>query len=297
MTEMENFDDMFELNADSFVEQASESELYKPNHKKGKNGVYNSLVRFVAWHKAPKESIVDLWTGWLENPLTKKGMSVVCPSSIKGQQSDLQDVYWKLKNSPVQSEKDKAKYFSRKRAFYAIVQVLKDENNPQLEGKLKVFKFGIKIYEKIQAELKPAFGVPHIPFHPFDGRPFYIKCKEVAGYANIDDSKFLDQPAPIMISGQPVQRGQEAELKRFLEENSPNLDNYRYKAWTDAQRKHFDDMVAVILPSAQTKVASLLTESVGTAGTQATKTEQVIEKAPEVNDEPAAPLNFNFNLD
>jgi hypothetical protein len=298
---MSDFNEMFNLDANDFKEVKNDSLIYKISPKAGKNGVYSSLVRFIPWWKNPKKSLVEKWEAWLENPVTKKGVTVDCPSSI-GKQSELMDIYWKLKNSPNPTVQDKAKYFSRKRKFWAIVQILKDENNPALEGKLMIMKFGPKIYDKIQAELKPEYGTPHVPFHPFEGKPFHIKCKEVATFPNYDESKFLDKPTPIMIDGNLVQPGEEAKLMKFLEENSPNLDDFGFREWSPEQTQHFREMVKIIVPTTPNNAENLQ------KGTPVQET--VVEKAaaphfdleeetpaPKVDEVPPTKMGYDFNLD
>ena len=287
---MSDFNEMFNLDAEDFKETQKDSVIYKVSPKNGKNGVYSSLIRFVPWWKDPKNSLSDKWEAWLENPLTKKGMLLDCPSSV-GKPSELMDIYWKLKNSSNQQLKDKAQYFSRKRKFWAVIQILKDDNRPELEGKLMIFKFGPKIHDKIQAELKPEYGVPHVPFHPFDGKPFHIKCKEIAGYPNYDESKFLDQPAPIMVDGNLLKKGDEEKLMTFLKENSPDLDNFKFREWSQEQENHFKEMVAVILPSASQNAENLM-KSKTTETVEQPKTTEVDNEIKDEDDD----MNFNFNL-
>jgi len=296
-----NFTDMFNLDAETFSEKTTDSVMYKVVPSGGKNGVYSALVRFIPWHVDPKNSLVDKWESWLENPLTKKGMNVDCPSSI-GKQSDLMDIYWKLKKSPNKAMQDKAAYFSRRRKFYSIVQILKDENNPELEGKLKIFKFGIKIFDKIQAELKPEYGTPHVPFHPFEGKPFHIKCKEVAGYPNYDESKFLDKPAPININGKLAQPGDEKEVIEFLKANSPNLDDFKFREWTPEAQKHFQEMISIILPNVSETVENVIKNKVETAtatvNVPENQTSNIQENdKSEISDEKKAPLSYDFDID
>jgi len=298
MTEQtSNFADMFNLNAEDFEQKTNESVVYKVKPSAGKNGVYSSLIRFVPWHKDPKNSYVDKWEAWLQNPITKKGMSVDCASSI-GEPSELMDTFWGLQNSDDPELKEKAKYFSRKRHFYAVIQILKDENRPELEGKLKIFKFGIKIFDKIQAELKPEFGKPHVPFDPTNGKPFHIKCKEVGGYTNYDESKFLEESVPVFV-GKDKKFDTMEELGKFLQENSPNLDDFSFRPWGEREQTHFDQLKELVIPS--------VSNSVKTATTNDSKhndplvddvPELTAKDAPVVDDKKEANNSneFEFNL-
>jgi len=168
---MENYQDIFNLNANDFVERTEtrESELYKPDPKKGKDNVYKALVRFVPFHKDPKKSKVKKYSYWLTDPLTSDGFSVDCPSSIN-QKSIIQDTYWKLKRSSSVAEQKIADKFKRRENYYALVQILKDDQDPSMVGKIKVLKFGQKLNNIIQGELQPEYGKPYNPFDPFKGR-------------------------------------------------------------------------------------------------------------------------------
>lgn len=261
MNDFTNFSDMFNLDAEDFIQKSNESVLYKVSPKDGKGGVYNSLIRFIPWYKDPKNSELSKWESWLENPLTKKGMMVDCPSSV-GKPSELRDLWNRLNYSSNEQLKSKAHHFSRRPQYYAIIQIIKDENRPELEGKLKIFKYGSKIYDKIQAELKPSFGEPHVPFHPFNGRPFNLKVKVVGGHNNYDESKFLDKAYPIMNGDVAFTPNNIDEMQKFLVENSPKLDEYAaYREWTEEIDNHFKEMVKVILPSKQSAASELLSSS------------------------------------
>ena len=232
---MENLNDLFNLQAGDLVqkETSTKTDIYRPSADKGKEGVYSSVVKFIPWHKNAKKSIMKKWTCWLVDPLTDKGRYVDCPSTV-GQKSVLQDMFWKLKKSDSAAEQKLAQNFSRRQSFAALIQVVKDDNNPDMVGKVMVWPFGIKIYNKLQDVMQPEFGTPHVPFDIFEGRAFHIKIKKVAGYNNYDDSKFLDSAAPLVIDKEPVERTQEgmAKIIKYLEEASPDLNKYDFVEWT-----------------------------------------------------------------
>lgn len=210
---------------------------YKPSANKGSNNVYQAVIRFVPWWKDPKNgSIKDKWVSWLIDPVTQKGRFVDCPSSI-GKPSPLQDMFWKLKKSESVQDQKLADTFSRKHTFTALVQVIKDKNQPELEGKILVWRFGIKIYQKIESELKPVVGDPHDPFDLIKGKAFALKITKVKGFNNYDQSSFIDKKIPLCI---PDENGKlqtinensnKKEVFEWVKENSPQLDKYGYKEW------------------------------------------------------------------
>jgi hypothetical protein len=252
---MENFQDIFNLNADDFVEKTEtrESELYKPDPKKGKDNVYKALIRFVPFHKDPKKSKVKKYSYWLTDPLTGESFSVDCPSSIN-QKSIIQDTYWKLKKSASVAEQKLADKFKRRENYYALVQILKDDQDPSLVGKIKVLKFGQKLNNIIQSELQPEYGKPYNPFDPFKGRVMALTVTIVAGYNNYDLSKFVGDETPLMLDGKPIQQNAQemGKFVDFLKTNSPDLSNYDYKDWTDDIRDKVKSAVENTVPTMRT---------------------------------------------
>jgi hypothetical protein len=252
---MENFQDIFNLDANDFVEKTEtrESELYKPDPKKGKDNVYKSLIRFVPFHKDPKKSKVKKYSYWLTDPLTSDSFSVDCPSSIN-QKSILQDTFWKLKKSPSVAEQKLSDKFKRRENYYALVQILKDDQDPSLVGKIKIMKFGQKLNNIIQAELQPEYGKPYNPFDPFKGRVMALTVTIVAGFNNYDTSKFVGDENALMLDGKPIEQNPETMGKfvEFLKANSPDLSNYDYKEWTDETREKVKSVIENTVPTMRT---------------------------------------------
>lgn len=252
---MENFQDIFNLNPEDYVEkhESKESELYKPDPKKGKDSVYKALIRFVPFIKDPKKSKIKKYSYWLTDPLTAESFSVDCPSSVN-QKSTLQDTYWKLKKSPSVAEQKLADKFKRRENYYALIQILKDDQDPSMVGKIKVLKFGQKLNNIIQSELQPEFGKPYNPFDPFKGRVMALTVSIVAGFNNYDSSKFVGEETPVMLNGKPLQQTQQdmTAFAEFLKTNSPDLANYDYKDWTDEVREKVKMVIENTVPSMRT---------------------------------------------
>lgn len=252
MENNEFYSDLFNLSADDFKQEEKKGSLerYRPDAKSGKDNVYKSVIRFIPWWKEPKaKSIMQKWTCWLVDPVSGDGHYVDCPSSI-GQKSLIQDVYWKLKKSESVAEQKLADHFSRRQTFASLVQIIKDDNNPQFVGKIMVFQYGIKIYNKIMAEIKPEFGKPHIPFDLFEGKPFFVNIKLVAGFNNYDECKFLDEKLPLAVDGKSVEKTSEGveKIVNYLKENSPDLEKYGYQPWTGEIQEFVNTVIKNIVP-------------------------------------------------
>jgi len=120
--------------------------------------------------------------GWLiENCLTS--INQKCP--VCEHNSSL----W---NSGVESNKDVARKQKRKLSYIANILVVKDAAHPENEGKVFLFKFGKKIFDKIKEKLEPQFEDEKSinPFNFWQGANFKLKIRNVEGYRNYDKSEF-----------------------------------------------------------------------------------------------------------
>ncbi len=246
---MENLNDIFNLSVDDFkVEEKRQTSIFKPDANAGRDGVYKAVVRFLPWHKDPKKSIMKKWSCWLVNPANDEAKMVDCPSTV-GKKSVLQDMFWKFKKSDSVAEQKLAENFSRRQRFASLVQIIKDDNNPENVGKIMVWPYGIKIFNKLQAEMKPEFGKPHIPFDLFEGKPFLVHITKVAGYNNYDNCRFLDERVPITINGSEMQKSADdmGKIKAFLEE-SPDLGTYDYQDWDNNTEDFVNEVIRNTVP-------------------------------------------------
>ena len=168
--------------------------LWKPELDKTGNGY--AVIRFLP---APdKEEIpwAKLYThafqgpgGWyIENSLTTVGG--------KDPVSDYNRELW---NSGNESDKDVVRKQKRKLSYYSNIYVVKDPTNPANEGKVFLFKYGKKIFDKIMEAMQPEFE-DESPINPFDfwqGANFKLKIVKKDGFWNYDKSEF-DSVAPLL---------------------------------------------------------------------------------------------------
>ena len=168
--------------------------LWKPELDKSGNGF--AVIRFLP---APdKEEIpwAKLYThafqgpgGWyIENSLTTVGG--------KDPVSDYNRELW---NSGNESDKDVVRKQKRKLSYYSNIYVVKDPTNPQNEGKVFLFKYGKKIFDKVMEAMQPEFE-DESPINPFDfwqGANFKLKIVKKDGFWNYDKSEF-DSVAPLL---------------------------------------------------------------------------------------------------
>jgi hypothetical protein len=118
------------------------------------------------------------------------------PSGTKDPVSVANTSLW---NSGVESDKSIARERKRKLSYYSNILVVEDSMNAENEGKVFLFRYGKKIFEKIESVMNPEFK-DETPINPFDfwaGADFKLKIRKVDGYANYDKSEFAT-PTPLL---------------------------------------------------------------------------------------------------
>jgi hypothetical protein len=251
---MENNFDIFNLDNEAFVKQEAKGReedefLYKPYPELGKDGVYKSLVRFLPNVANPKKSKIHQYYVWLKDPIDGTNMKAICPSTV-GKKSILKDIFWKLKNSTSAKDQDIAKSFSRKEDFYSLIQIVKDPNRPDLEGKIMFFKFGRKVNDLIEQQIKPEFGNPSNPYDLFEGKNFGLHVRKVGDWNNYDLCQFVGDKNPLMIDGYGVSKTEEDREKivQYLKTGPQDLDKHDYKDWTEEENEKIMRIIRNTIP-------------------------------------------------
>lgn len=235
--------DIFNLSVDDIDSyqrtESKGSDLYKPTADQGKDGVYTALIRFVPNPKNPQKSIVRKFVYWLEDA-EGKGAYYDSPSTV-GEKCPVQDLFFKLRNSESAVDKKMAEKLKRREIYYSLVQILKDPQNPDMEGTVKVFKYGYQIKQKIDEELNPQFDEPCQVFDLFEGKNFELKVNKSAGYNSFIASKFQGKRTPIAISGKFMENSKECrtQIMDYLKE-VPELDAFDFKPWDDSTRSNVE---------------------------------------------------------
>jgi len=175
----------------------------------------------------------------------------------------------------------------RREVFYALVQIVKDPQNRDLEGQVKVMKFGYKIKTKIDEELNPQFDEPTQVFDPFEGKNFELVISKKGGFPNYDSCKFHGNKSPMTIEGEPVS-DDDASRKAILEllKEAPELGSWGYKSWDDAIRGKVmnvlsqfaspGDSIQNITRSKPAPVNTKVTEAAAVKATTETKSEEPV---------------------
>jgi hypothetical protein len=162
--------------------------LWKPELDKSGNGY--AVIRFLPAPDGEDMPWAKLWnhafqgpTGqwYIENSLTTLNNNDPV--------SEMNSAYW---NSGVESDKEIARRQKRKLQYYSNIYVVSDSRHPEHEGKVFLFRYGKKIFDKLMESMQPAFEdeTPVNPFDFWEGANFKLKIRKVDGYWNYDKSEF-----------------------------------------------------------------------------------------------------------
>lgn len=283
----ENFD-IFNLDNESFVKQEIKREddeaLYKPYPELGKDGVYKSLIRFLPNITNPKKSKVHQYYVWLKDPVDGTNFKALCPSTV-GKKSILKDIFWKLKNSPSAKDQEISKSFSRKEDFYSLIQIVKDPNKPELEGKIMILKFGRKVNDLIEQQIKPEFGNPSNPYDLFEGKNFGLHVRKVGEWNNYDLCQFVGDKGPISIGGSPVEKTEESreDITKYLKTGPLDLEKYDFKDWSEEDSEKIMRIIRNTIPDGRL-VSEIIGENSDSKSTPSASTSNVDSFFEEAND-------------
>ena len=203
--------------------------IWKPTVDKAGNGY--AVIRFLP---GTEDSLpfVRYWdhgfkgpTGqwYIENSLTSIGQ----PDPV----GELNSRLW---NSGIESDKDRARTQKRRLHYVTNIYVVSDPSAPQNEGKVFLYKFGKKIFDKIYDQMNPAFAdeTPIDPFDMWEGADFKLKIRNVEGYRNYDKSEFA--------SGAALLNAEEAKLEEVygkLNNLNEFTDPKNYKTYDELKAK------------------------------------------------------------
>ena len=178
----------------STTSNGADERLWKPEMDKTGNGF--AVIRFLPapegeelpWAKMYSHAFQGPGGWYIENSLT-----------TIGQKDPLGEYNRELWNSGSDADKETVRKQKRKLSYYSNIYVVKDPTNPQNEGKVFLFKYGKKIFDKIMEAMQPEFE-DETPINPFDfwqGANFKLKIVKKDGYWNYDKSEF-DRVAPLL---------------------------------------------------------------------------------------------------
>lgn len=214
--------------------------LYSPSYDKAKDGVYKSKIRFLPNVNDPRHPMMRKYVYYLQDLNNESGFYVDSPSTI-GEKCVIQDTFFKLRNSTSAADKELSEKLKRKEFWYSAVQIIQDKQFPELEGKVMIFRYGFKIKQKIDEQLKPVVEDedPNNPFDLFEGKVFNLVVCKKDGFANYDSSKFASSGSAIVIDGNEMSDDDDDKetIIEYLKENTPDFNEFKFKPWDDELKK------------------------------------------------------------
>ena len=163
--------------------------LWKPELDKSGNGY--AVIRFLPAPQGEELPWVKIWKHAFQGP-TGKWYIENSLTTLNGQKDPVSDYNSQLWNSGLESDKEIARKQKRKLEYYSNIYVVSDSKHPENEGKVFLFRYGKKIFDKLMAAMQPEFE-DESPINPFDfwkGANFKLKIRKVDGYWNYDKSEF-----------------------------------------------------------------------------------------------------------
>jgi hypothetical protein len=175
---------------------------WKPTVDQAGNGY--AVIRFLPAPQGEDMPWAQLWNHGFQGP-TGKWYIENSLTTLK-QTDPVSELNSELWNSGVEANKDVARKQKRRLSYYANILVVEDSGNPSNNGKVFLYKFGKKIFDKIKDAMQPEFQDedPMNPFDFWDGANFKLKIRQVEGYRNYDKSEF-SSVSPVADSDEAIE--------------------------------------------------------------------------------------------
>ena len=260
--EVFDFGGIFDMKSDDFKQkestQFSNPDFYSPriDDENVKDNIYQSKLRFLPnINVAPdgqRTNIVVKHVYYVPDPDNPGQKCYIDAPSNEPKAKDIASVAFMMfgydkskiyKHDAPAIVKKNAKQLKRNTYHYSLVQVIKDTQHPELEGTVKIFRYGGVIYEKIMQLINgnPALGInPIIPFDPLNGKEFIMvlskgqndQGQELNTYMQ---SRFVDDRSAITIGGREMTDSNEDKqaIFNFLKEKSPDLSQTMFQKMTE----------------------------------------------------------------
>ena len=167
--------------------------FWKPTVDKAGNGY--AVLRFLPAAEGEDLPWVRYWDHGFKGP-TGAWYIERSLTSI-GQTDPVGELNSRLWNTGLEADKDRARAQKRRLHYVVNALVVSDPANPENEGKVFLYQFGKKIFDKIMDVMQPAFQdeTPVNPFDFWEGADFKLKIRNVEGYRNYDKSEFASAAA------------------------------------------------------------------------------------------------------
>ena len=202
--------------------------IWKPTVDKSGNGY--AIIRFLPEPEGCELPWTRVYTHAFQGP---GGWFIENSLTTLGQKDPVSEHNSQLWNSGSDANKEIARKQKRRLSYYSNIYVISDPANPENEGRVFLYKYGKKIFDKIQEAMKPEF-VDETAINPFDlwsGANFKMKIRKVEGYQNYDKSEF-EKPSALFDDDDKLEKvySQEHDLNEFT---APD----KFKSYDDLKKR------------------------------------------------------------
>jgi hypothetical protein len=237
--------------------------LWKPQVDKAGNGY--AVLRFLPAPEGEELPWVRVWNHAFQGPTGQ--WFIENSLTTLNQKDPVSEYNSQLWNSGVESDKEIARKQKRKLQYFANVYVVEDTMNPENTGKIMLYRFGKKIFDKLMEAMQPEFAdeTPINPFDMWEGANFKLKIRKVDGYWNYDKSEF-ESPSQLKSTDEELEAiyKKEHSLAEFL---------------APSNFKSYDEL--------KTRLDTVLSGTVATKTAAAMVEEEEVPFKPDFKSEPA----------
>lgn len=231
----------------------ADDRYWQPTVDKEGNG--SAIIRFLPAADGETVPFIRKWDHGFQGP---GGWYIENSLTTIGQDDPVSEYNSELWNSGNDEDKEVARKQKRRLSFISNIYVVKDPAKPENEGKVFLYKYGKKIFDKLNDMMNPSFEDETAvnPFDLWEGSNFRLRIRKFEGYRNYDKSEF-DKPAPL--------RNDDDELEAIWKSEYPLL-----PIIAPSEFKEYAVLKA--------RLEKVLGHSTGTTAKEAEKTRKTLEE-------------------
>ncbi len=196
---------------------------------KSKNGI--AVIRFLPAPPPEELPFVSFYRHAFKGP---NGWYIEMSRTSIDEADPLTEYNSRLWNTNDKAKQDQVRKQSRKLTYVSNILVISDKAKPENEGKVFLFRYGKKIFDKLQKAVNPEFegDTPFDPWDFFSGANFRLRQKDQAGFPNYDDSMF-EAPRPLFDGDEDRLLAVAKDLKSLHDIITPD----KFKSYDDLKKR------------------------------------------------------------
>jgi gp32 DNA binding protein like len=178
-----------------------DNRFWKPEVDKAGNGY--AVIRFLPAPQNEDVPFVRIFDHGFQGP---NGWYIEKSLTTLGQKDPVSEYNSQLWATGTKENQATVRKQKRRLSFISNIYVVSDSKHPENEGKVFLYQYGKKIWDKLNAAMNPEFEdeTPINPFDLWEGANFKLKIRNVEGYRNYDKSEF-EAPAPLADSDEQLE--------------------------------------------------------------------------------------------